>query len=84
MSMPRIRAVACAMSAFAWASAMAQEGLPPSETEGIEFFEKNIRPVFHAQCMSCHGPEKQKAGLRLDSLGALLRGGVVASLRPLR
>jgi hypothetical protein len=40
-----------------------------------EFFERHIRPVLHEQCRKCHGPEKQKAGLRVDSREALLRGG---------
>src|SRR6185436_6493933 len=43
--------------------------------DDAELFEKKIRPVLHATCLPCHGPEKTKAGLRLDSRGALLRGG---------
>src|SRR5438874_2394739 len=43
--------------------------------DDAELFEKRIRPVLHASCLPCHGPEKTKAGLRLDSRGALLRGG---------
>jgi mono/diheme cytochrome c family protein len=31
--------------------------------------------VLDARCISCHGEQKQKAGLRLDSLEAVLRGG---------
>lgn len=38
-------------------------------------FEKNVRPFFAAHCTSCHGPEKQKGKLRLDTLrGELARG----------
>jgi cytochrome c553 len=40
-----------------------------------EFFEKKVRPLLIANCTGCHGPEKQKGGLRLDSRAALLRGG---------
>jgi len=43
--------------------------------DDADFFEKKIRPVLHASCIPCHGPAKTKAGLRLDSRGALLRGG---------
>jgi hypothetical protein len=39
------------------------------------FFETHVRPVLVERCGSCHGAEKQKAGLRLDSLVGLLRGG---------
>jgi len=29
-------------------------------------FERDIRPIFAARCLSCHGPEKSQGGLRLD------------------
>jgi hypothetical protein len=40
----------------------------------IEFFETRIRPVLAEHCFSCHGPKKQKGGLRLDSAAAMLKG----------
>jgi cytochrome c553 len=39
------------------------------------FFEEKVRPVLAARCLSCHSDTKQKAGLRLDSLVGMLRGG---------
>ncbi len=39
-----------------------------------EFFEKKVRPVLAEQCYKCHGPEKQKAALRVDSRAAILKG----------
>ncbi len=39
------------------------------------FFEARIRPLLAEHCWSCHGPKKQKGGLRLDSRPALLEGG---------
>jgi mono/diheme cytochrome c family protein len=42
--------------------------------EQLEFFETQVRPVLAEQCYKCHGPEKQKADLRVDSLQALLKG----------
>jgi hypothetical protein len=42
--------------------------------EGIEYFEKNIRPLLVRHCYECHGP-KRKGGLRLDSHAELLAGG---------
>src|SRR4051812_12994756 len=51
----------------------------PSNAAGppvdAEFFEKRVRPVLAAHCQGCHGPQKQKGGLRLDSRTAVLRGG---------
>jgi Protein of unknown function (DUF1549)/Protein of unknown function (DUF1553)/Planctomycete cytochrome C len=39
------------------------------------FFEQNVRPLLAEKCYSCHGDKKQKGGLRLDSLEAILKGG---------
>src|SRR6187402_2626117 len=58
-------AILCATAATAGAA------FPP---EQIEFFEKQIRPILVEQCYKCHGPEKQKADLRVDSRAALLKG----------
>jgi cytochrome c553 len=50
----------------------------PATAEEAEFFEKHVRPVLATACASCHGdvPTKLKGGLRVDSLAALLTGGV--------
>jgi hypothetical protein len=37
-------------------------------------FADSVAPVFEHNCYKCHGATKQKAGLRLDSLEAVLRG----------
>jgi len=42
--------------------------------EQIEFFEKSVRPVLADHCYKCHGAEKQKGDLRLDSREAILKG----------
>lgn len=42
---------------------------------GIEFFEKHIRPILVQHCFECHGPEKTKGGLRLDSRAGWSAGG---------
>lgn len=54
---------------FAIASAHA---MPPDH---VEFFEKRIRPVLAETCHECHGAEKQKGGLRLDSRPGWQKGG---------
>lgn len=44
--------------------------------EGVEFFEKKIRPVLVANCYKCHGTDsKQRGGLVLDNRAGLLQGG---------
>jgi hypothetical protein len=39
-----------------------------------EFFEAKVRPVIVNRCLDCHGREKSKGGLRLDSRDGMLRG----------
>jgi len=38
-------------------------------------FTKDIQPILQQTCVKCHGPEKQKGKLRLDSKEAALKGG---------
>jgi hypothetical protein len=44
-------------------------------SSAVDRFEKKIRPLLANHCWKCHGPEKQKGGLRLDSEGGLAKGG---------
>jgi mono/diheme cytochrome c family protein len=53
-----------------------QAGEPPQPAAAaVKFFEERVRPVLAENCQECHGAQKQKGGLRLDSRAALLRGG---------
>ena len=47
------------------------------QADGIEFFEKKIRPVLADKCYKCHSQksEKVKADLWLDTREGMLRGG---------
>jgi len=47
---------------------------PPADKKGLTY-TKDIRPLFEASCFRCHGEERQKGELRLDSLEAVLKGG---------
>ena len=38
-------------------------------------FGAQVFPIFEKSCLSCHGPEKQKGHLRLDSKAAAFKGG---------
>src|SRR5262249_11171113 len=55
-------------------AALARAAEPGVTPQQAEFFEKQIRPVLSENCHSCHGSQKQKAGLRLDSREVLLKG----------
>src|SRR5579862_1207055 len=47
----------------------------PAAPEQTRFFETSIRPLLADHCQKCHGPQKQKADLRLDSRASILKGG---------
>ena len=56
------------------ASTFAQDA-PPATPQDVEFFETKVRPLLVEHCHKCHGAGKQEGGLRLDSRGAVLKGG---------
>ena len=37
-------------------------------------FERDVRPIFEQSCHECHGPSRQKGGLRLDQKAAAFAG----------
>ena len=43
--------------------------------EDVITYEDQIKPILHQNCFACHGDDKQKAGLNLQSYDALLKGG---------
>src|SRR6516164_7408998 len=60
---------------FLLPAALAAQTVPDSE--GVAFFEKNIRPLLAANCYGCHSSklDKPMGGLLLDSRAGMLRGG---------
>jgi len=48
---------------------------PPSTKQGLTF-EKDVKPLFDKSCVECHGAEKPKGKLRLDTLAGTLKGSV--------
>lgn len=48
--------------------------LPPAATKTGLTYDKDIKPLFEKSCFKCHGEEKQKAKLRVDSLAAIKKG----------
>jgi hypothetical protein len=48
--------------------------LPPASDKKGVTFAADIQPVFEKSCVKCHGAEKPKAKLRLDSLPGTMKG----------
>src|SRR5262249_24111061 len=55
-------------------TALPASAAPPAP-EQVRFFENQVRPLFVEHCLRCHGPDKQRGELRLDSRKAILSGG---------
>jgi mono/diheme cytochrome c family protein len=49
--------------------------LPPASGKTGLNYATDIKPIFEQSCIKCHGPEKSKGKLRLDSLDGALKGG---------
>jgi mono/diheme cytochrome c family protein len=73
--MNRTRLVTLSFLALGLAGIPAVAAEPPPSPQAAEFFEKHVRPLLADNCQSCHGAQKQRSGLRLDSRAALLKGG---------
>lgn len=66
---PFLRAIALAALA-----GLAANGVRADDA-ALTFFESRVRPALVEHCVACHGPEKQKGGLRLDHGSFLAQGG---------
>ncbi len=71
-------ALSCALATTARAAENVKPDISklpaPAQRAGVTY-EKDIRPILETHCFKCHGPDKHKGGLRLDSLEAVLKGG---------
>src|SRR4051794_37800507 len=45
------------------------------DRSAIERFERTVRPLLIERCVSCHGAQKQRGGLRLDTAEGPANGG---------
>ncbi|HEV2425499.1 MAG TPA: PSD1 and planctomycete cytochrome C domain-containing protein [Terriglobia bacterium] len=51
------------------------QNLPAAPPSSVDF-NRDIEPIFKANCLQCHGGENTQARLRLDSEAGVLKGGV--------
>lgn len=50
------------------------DSLPPPSAQQSVTFAKDIAPLFEDSCTRCHGEDKQKAKLRVDTLDGVMKG----------
>ncbi|MBI3862165.1 MAG: PSD1 domain-containing protein [Planctomycetia bacterium] len=68
------------MNRFHWAWAGSLSGLlvigaAVRADDRVVDYAADIKPILTKHCTSCHGTEKQKSGLRLDTIESARRGG---------
>ncbi len=63
---------------FALTSATAASAQAPPRVD----FARDVRPIFEQHCYTCHGPDQQMSGFRLDRRADALRGGTQTNIGP--
>jgi len=61
--------------AFSASAAIDTSKLPPASTKTGLTFTNDIEPLFKASCVRCHGGQRPRGGIRLDSLDGVMQGG---------
>ena len=49
--------------------------LPPASDKKNVTYDADIKPIFEQSCVKCHGEQKPKGKLRMDSLEGIMKGG---------
>jgi mono/diheme cytochrome c family protein len=47
---------------------------PAAAAEPVDYL-RDVKPILAKNCYACHGADKQRSGLRLDTAAGLIRGG---------
>lgn len=61
--------------AFAYSIQLSLGLIEQPQATPDSFYTERITPLFNEHCASCHGEQRQKGDLRLDSFSVLVRGG---------
>ena len=65
---------------LSWPAASLSRKKPAADLSTQPIHAAAIQPIFDKYCVSCHGPEKSKGGLRMDTMEHLKKGGDSGSL----
>lgn len=63
-----------ALSSWAGLTPEQIKALPPPADRRVDFATE-VKPIFEASCVRCHGRGRDRGGLRIDSRDTLLKGG---------
>ena len=69
------RRVAVNSSTLTPTSAPTASGAVASTPASVAFFTSRVEPIFDDKCVQCHGPQKKKGKLRLDTFDYVMQGG---------
>ncbi len=72
---PSSSSSAASSSSAPLATSEASVSLPSEPGQEGSVWSAKVKPVLDAHCVRCHGPDKRKGRLRVDSIEALLSGG---------
>jgi mono/diheme cytochrome c family protein len=67
-------ALTLAVSFITATGARSEDKLPPAASKTGVTYATDIKPIFDTSCVKCHGAEKPKARLRMDTLEGVLKG----------
>ena len=67
---------------LALVAASAAAAAPAAQLPARIEFQRDVQPIFREHCISCHGPDEQMSGLRLDRRADALRGGSQSDIGP--
>jgi mono/diheme cytochrome c family protein len=62
------------LPALAPFTALPDDGPKGKDKESVDYL-RDVKPILTKNCVGCHGPDKQRGSLRLDTAAAALKGG---------
>ena len=73
--MPLLLLVALGFVLAALPLVRAADSIPPPRPVVAADFDRDIQPILRKHCLACHGPDRQRGGLRLDRAAGAPAGG---------
>src|SRR5213075_1078613 len=62
-------------TACCWAAVLTLAAVSTASAAPAPNFSREVRPLLEQHCVKCHGPEKQKGGLRFDTKEGAFKAG---------